>query len=361
MREGVAVQGPILQLEGPDSRPRPVLRPVETPVFVHPTATATANDRGYDDDDGYTEIQYGKPRRRGRLFVGIGCVLVLAALAVAGTLNYSRLRSAGVSLITAFQTPTPAATKAAAAEPQAAQSEAPQSQAPQSQAQLASASETPSLAAGIGHGAGSSFPSQPVAPAPPQMLTQWANTLSIPRPVEKLPRSASAARSATEGRSTAATPSPEASSSGQASTSHSATNPPATTPPATAENAAPQAAAPAQLPAVTATPAADTQPSGAPVLLQIIYAPAGAAEAARVAVFADRLTGAVGNVGAVSASPGRVRREGVVYYYPSDRDAAERVAASLARLTGRREAAILIHAKSRPAHGTVEVLMSLRR
>jgi hypothetical protein len=66
------------------------------------------------------------------------------------------------------------------------------------------------------------------------------------------------------------------------------------------------------------------------------------------------------DIATAGASEWPVRHELVIYFFPDDRAAAGRVAASLAQITKRAPPVMLLRTKSAPPPGTVDILLPLR-
>jgi hypothetical protein len=148
----------------------------------------------------------------------------------------------------------------------------------------------------LGASAPSGFPQQPVEP-PPSLLSHWAGTLIIPAPPIR------------------------------------------------------PAVAPA--PAKVAPPAAP--PAGTGMYLRVVYAPADAAEGARIDALTARLQSENPDIASATAAAGPAAGDGVAYFFPDDRAGASRIAASLARMTKRPEPVVLVHAKALPRPGSIDI------
>jgi hypothetical protein len=131
------------------------------------------------------------------------------------------------------------------------------------------------------------------------------------------------------------------------------------------DRAAPATVAP-EAPALHGVPPApivapvplDPLPVGSAIHLRVVYRPSDPAEGSRVAVLPDRLQSQNSDIASATASAGPAADERVVYFFPNDRAAASRIAASLARMTNRAEPVMLGHANPLPRPGTVEVQLA---
>jgi hypothetical protein len=81
-------------------------------------------------------------------------------------------------------------------------------------------------------------------------------------------------------------------------------------------------------------------PFGTPIHLRIVYAASDPVEASQIAGLTQRLRSEVGDI---------------VYFFPTDRADASRIAASLAQLTKRAEPVVLGHSKALFRPGTIEI------
>ncbi len=124
----------------------------------------------------------------------------------------------------------------------------------------------------------------------------------------------------------------------------------------------PTAAAPTPAPAPSpaAVQVSVDPPVSTPLNLQIVYASWGPQAAQTIAALQAKIQGQMKDITTSSASEWPVHHELVIYFFPDDRAAANRVAASLAQITKRTTPVILLRSKSPPRPGTVEILLPLR-
>jgi hypothetical protein len=126
--------------------------------------------------------------------------------------------------------------------------------------------------------------------------------------------------------------------------------------------APPIAAPPKPAPAASsaAAPVFVDPPVSTPLNLQIVYASWGPKAAQTIASLQAKIQGQVKDIATSSASEWPVHHELVIYFFPDDRAAANRVAASLAQITKRTTPVTLLRTKSPPRPGTVEILLPMR-
>jgi len=96
-------------------------------------------------------------------------------------------------------------------------------------------------------------------------------------------------------------------------------------------------------------------PLNAPLKLRISYEPAGTGEAFAAGELDKMLQQDLGNVAETDLVPLRVLKEQILYFFASDRDAATRVAESLARITNHHSNVEFVHPKQLQPPGTVEI------
>jgi hypothetical protein len=118
----------------------------------------------------------------------------------------------------------------------------------------------------------------------------------------------------------------------------------------------PVPAPPIATPMPTPTPASvPSLPFGTPIHLRIVYAASDPVEASQIAGLTQRLRSEVGDIATADAAPGPTSADDVVYFFPTDRADASRIAASLAQLTKRAEPVVLGHSKALFRPGTIEI------
>ena len=110
---------------------------------------------------------------------------------------------------------------------------------------------------------------------------------------------------------------------------------------------------------IAALPLPEMLPTGSALHLRIVYQPADATEGTRLEALADRLRSQNSEIASASLSTGSASQTSVVYFFPTDRAGAGRIAASLARMTRRAEPVMLVHANPLPRPGTVEIRLPL--
>ena len=126
---------------------------------------------------------------------------------------------------------------------------------------------------------------------------------------------------------------------------------------APAKPAAVHVAPPAPL-AVPPLPA--VLPTGSALHLWIVYRPSDPAAGSKVDALTSQLRSQISDITSATASVGPAATESVVYFFPSDRAGASRIAASLARMTRRTEPVMLVHADHLPRPGTVEIRLPFK-
>ncbi len=129
--------------------------------------------------------------------------------------------------------------------------------------------------------------------------------------------------------------------------------------PQTTGSASGQSPSPPAQPAATAA-AGNDRPAGPALHLQIVYASWGPQAAKSIAALQARIQSQMKDIATAGASEWPVRHELVIYFFPDDRAAAGRVAASLAQITKRAPPVMLLRTKSAPPPGTVDILLPLR-
>jgi hypothetical protein len=101
-------------------------------------------------------------------------------------------------------------------------------------------------------------------------------------------------------------------------------------------------------------------PTGSALHLWIVYRPSDPAAGSKVDALTSQLRSQISDITSATASVGPAATESVVYFFPSDRAGASRIAASLARMTGRTEPVMLVHADHLPRPGTVEIRLPFK-
>jgi hypothetical protein len=109
-----------------------------------------------------------------------------------------------------------------------------------------------------------------------------------------------------------------------------------------------------------AQPAQAIPPGGTPLHLRIVYASSDPAEAGQIAALAARLRAQNGDIATARAWAGRPKIEDVVYFFPTDRAGASRIAAGLAQITKRTAPVVLVHVTPLPRPGTIEIRLPLK-
>jgi hypothetical protein len=107
-------------------------------------------------------------------------------------------------------------------------------------------------------------------------------------------------------------------------------------------------------------PLPDVLPTGSALHLWIVYQPSDPAAGSKVDALTSQLRSQISDITSATASVGPAATESVVYFFPSDRAGASRIAASLARMTGRTEPVMLVHADHLPRPGTVEIRLPFK-
>jgi hypothetical protein len=99
-------------------------------------------------------------------------------------------------------------------------------------------------------------------------------------------------------------------------------------------------------------------PAGAAIHLVIVYSSREAVDERQANAFAEKLRSQLPEVASSVVREGQAESSSVDYFFPNDRDAAQTVVNQLAHLTKRAEPVELVHTKSLPRPGTIDVLIN---